>query len=124
MKRFIAKKLHSSWRWIHRDVFDYDSIRWCQKLAYADIEKPKKYSWIETEKKKWINVLDNSEEMVDVFIYHNYKHNRLDDKIRRFFNLACMNYRKENNCVNVFWQNLCHKYERFVDKIIYNLTQG
>ena len=124
MKRLLAEKLHSSWRWIHRDIFEYDSIRWCQKLAVLNYrEKPKKYSWIETEKKKWINVFDDSEEIVNWFIYHHYKHNRLDDKIRRFFNLACMNYRKKNNCVNVFWQNLCHKYERFVDKAWNKLTQ-
>ena len=120
MKRFIAEKLHSSWRWIHRDVFDYDSIRWCKQFELV-LEKPKKYDWVEI-KKGTLEKLDDSEEIVYWYTFYTFKHNRLDDKIRRFFNLACMNYRKENNCVNVFWQNLYHKYESFVDKIYYNLT--
>ena len=78
MKKLLAEKLQSSWRWIHRGIFEYDSIRWCEKFGTI-IEKPKKYSWIETEKKKWINVFDDSEEIVNWFIYHHYKHNRLDD---------------------------------------------
>tara|TARA_B100000963_G_C22397149_1_gene567142 strand:+ start:28 stop:381 length:354 start_codon:yes stop_codon:yes gene_type:complete len=108
MKRFIAKKLQSSWRWVHKDIFHYEEDAWCEKFGTV-IEKPKKYDWVEIEKKK----LRNSDEIVDWYLYKTYKYNRIDDKIRRFFNLACMNYRTGKH--NRFWQDLCHSYERFVD---------
>ena len=112
MRKFIVKFLDLSWRWVHRDVFDYQEDTWCIKFA-SILEIPKNYDWVEIEKRK----LRNSNEIVDRYLYKTYKHKRLDDKLRRFFNLACMNYVKGNNKVNVFWQNLCCKFEYFTDKV-------
>ena len=112
MRKFIVKFLDLSWRWVHRDIFHYEEDAWCEKFGTV-IEKPKKYDWVEIEKRK----LRNSNEIVDWYLYKTYKHKRLDDKLRRFFNLACMNYVKGNNKVNVFWQNLCCKFEYFTDKV-------
>ena len=108
MRKFIVKFLDLSWRWVHRDVFDYQEDTWCIKFA-SILEIPKNYDWVEIEKRK----LRNSNEIVDWYLYKTYKHKRLDDNLRRFFNLACMNYVKGNNKVNVFWQNLCCKFEYF-----------
>ena len=114
MKRFIAEKLHSSWRWVHRDINDFNEERWCKQFELV-FEKPKKYDWVEIKKGTLKKVSDNSEEIVDWYTFYTFKHNRLDDKIRRFFNLSCTNYRTGKT--NVFWQNLCERYERFVDKV-------
>ena len=113
MKQLFIDALDLSWRWIHRDINNWEEERWCKKIEPL-IEKPKKYDWFEIKKGKYKN-LSGSEEIIDWYTFYTFTHNRLDDKIRRFFNLSCTNYRTGKT--NIFWQNLCERYERFTDRM-------
>ena len=74
MKRFIAEKVHLSWRWIHRDINDFSKERWCKQFELV-FEKPKKYDWVEIKKGTLKKVSDNSEEIVDWYTFYTFKHN-------------------------------------------------